>query len=175
MKLQVLVLLLVCAQLFSQNSVDYSRLVSPRYPLPKTDTPHWQYWKVAHADFDGDGENERVEILAKVEQFQTKGSLGDEDFAWDDSHMWAVRIIEQGGDTTWVYHNILQMSKLDVYISTSNPPSFYLVQSGRATISVYEVFYKGPNNLEIEERARSKFESGARLMMRKNADYWPKK
>ena len=174
MKFKFMILMLACLQIFPQNSGESSRLVSSRYPLPNTETDYWQYLKVAHADIDGDGEIERVEILAKIEQFRTKGSLDDKDFAWDDSHMWAVRIIEKSGDTTLVYHNMLHMSKLDGYVSKTDPPSFYLAQSGRGTLTVYEIFYKGPNKVRVEDRVNSKFESGTRLISRKYSDFWPK-
>ena len=175
MKIKFMILMLACLQIIPQDSAGSSRLVSTRYPLPNTETDDWQYLKVAHADFDGDSEIERVEILAKIEQFRTKGSLDDKDFAWDDSHMWAVRIIEKGGDTTLVYHNMLQMSKLDGYVSKTDPPSFYLAQSGRGTLTVYEIFYEGPKQVRVEDCVRSKFESGATMRARKYSDFWPKK
>ncbi len=143
-------------------------------PHPNTETDSWQYWKTAHADFDGDGQIERVEILAQSQLMKAKRELSDRNFSWDDGQRWVVRFIEKQGDTTWAYSKFLQSGSIDGYLSQTEPPSIYLVIPSHSTISAYEVFYFGPDSINIVEQVRAKWDSKFQLNHRENKNYWPK-
>lgn len=170
-----LIFLLLVGHCFGQTGGTEIDLLSSRITIPDTENGTWDLWRVAHADLDGDGVTERVEILARIEQVEKSESIRYRDFAWDDSHSWVARVIEVDGDTTWIYNRVLQMSKLEGYISSDNPPKIILTEIGRGTIGVYEVNYLGPDNLKTHLVIRSLFEGELRLRDRKNSDYWPKK
>ncbi len=175
MKQIIMLLFLQITFICGQTNISRNRLIDSRLSFPNTESGNWGYWKYSHADFDGDGEIERVEILANMSNNKNKYDFSEEDFGWGTGNNWVVRFIENNGDTTWVVNMYVQSERIYGYLSKSDPPTVYLVFEGyNETITVYEVAYYKPDSIKIDLPVSSKYNGEFDLRNRRYyTDYWP--
>ncbi|MCF7801488.1 MAG: hypothetical protein K9N34_05660 [Candidatus Marinimicrobia bacterium] len=122
-------------------------------------TCEWAYYKTQQADLNGDGIEEKIEILANVMRTNDSKGFRDRDFNWDDGQKWTSRIIEQAGDTTWIFYRWIQNGRLNGFISTDDPPSIILVQTDYNSINAYKVIYFKHDSIEVSQILQTKHDS----------------
>ena len=100
----------------------------------------WNYSQSATADVDGDGQNERIVMMARVEMVRGRP-------AWDDGQQWQVYVEEADSSRTTVYARFLQLGTLTMRIEGADaqvPRRIVLLEQLPDRLSVYEVEYVGP-------------------------------
>lgn len=117
--------------------------IDPNYPLVTVGYPSWDYSKEASFDFDGDGTDERLVVIARAERIGT----GRDDYAWDDGQPWQVYVAEPEGKITHIYSRWVQIGGLSVYVDDGR---IYIVENAGAGFTVYKVTYSGPGKYRVE-------------------------
>jgi hypothetical protein len=125
-----------------QEQVD---LVSPNQPAAIDSPGFWEYRKMAGADLDGDGIQERIVILANI-------GIQNGQEGWNDGQQWEVRIEELDGTQTRVYAQYVQLGRVEGYIVGSRKyPSLFLVELTGAGIRGFDIDYRGPGNVSARQ------------------------
>lgn len=106
------------------------------------------YSRAAQADLDGDGEAERVVVMARAE-------VRDRRPLWDDGQPWQVYVEESGGERTYLYARFVQLGSVTMRIGLGEegrPPSVVVVEHVPDRLAVYELQYSGPSRVELVHR-----------------------
>lgn len=114
----------------------------------------WGYVRSAAADLDGDGEEERVVLTARVEMVRDRP-------AWDDGQPWQVYVQEPAGARTRVYARFLQLGTLDLRLTLGTAdarPTIVLIEHLPDALAVYEVEYAAPDSIAARERFRRRLD-----------------
>lgn len=122
-------------------------LINETYLNEKVDEDPLTYKKVAMADLDGDGTEEKI-IVATTAQADPKTG----EFAWDDGHPWYVYVDEADGTRTTLFANWVQLGRLRVVVG-EEPTSLIIASEQGAGTTIYRVTYKGPKQTEAMEMA----------------------
>jgi hypothetical protein len=102
----------------------------------------WNYSQSTTLDVDGDGQGERVVMMARVELIRGRP-------AWDDGQQWQVYVEEADSTRTTIYARFLQMGTLTMRVEGgggSAPRRIVLLEQLPDQLSVYDVTYRGPDN-----------------------------
>lgn len=125
---------------------DPVNLVSPHYPLAKAGDEGWDYHRVLVEDLNGDGRDDTVHVIAKIERHHTNPS----EFLWDDGHIWQVYVEDADGQLTYVFSNWVQLGQLRVvspdYFAYPDMKGIGIINEQGAGITLYHVRYIGPND-----------------------------
>lgn len=106
------------------------------------------YSRAAQADLDGDGEAERVVLMARAE-------VRDRRPLWDDGQPWQVYVEESGGERTYLYARFVQLGSVTMRIGLGEEgrrPSVVLVEHVPDRVAVYELQYSGASQVELVHR-----------------------
>lgn len=106
-------------------------------------TDGWNYQQSVAADIDGDGQVERVVIMARVEVIRGRP-------VWDDGQQWQVYVEEADGSRTTVYARRLQLGMLSVRLDaqpSGQPHRIVMLEQLPDRLSVYEVQYRSPTGI----------------------------
>lgn len=135
-------------------------LIDPQQPLTSADDPQWQFQRTATADFDGDGVEERAVLIARIE-------LVDGQPAWDDGQPWQMYIEEPDGTRTYVYARFLQLGSLEALLTgtiEAQVPGITLLERTPFSFAVYDVRYRGPQQVEVIELLLRELDSARGFM-----------
>ena len=122
-------------------------LVDKNYPLVGEREPGWDYRQSVKADLDGDGAEETIVVMARVE----RSPNNPRDYLWDDGQPWQVFVESPQGERTPVYSRWVQIGQLKALISEETEDGKHdliLLELVGAGISLYRVEYDGPNQVE---------------------------
>ncbi len=125
-------------------------LVDPQYPRAIAGENGYEYQKVASADFDGDGDQERAFLIANAE-------VVDGEPLWDDGHVWQVYIEEPTGERTYVFVQFEQLGTVEAittHAEADHGPTIVLLERTPFTLGVYEVQYRGPEKVKVMKLAQ---------------------
>lgn len=118
-------------------------LVDKNYPTVAKDEPGWDYRQTVTADLDGDGKEDTVVLMARVERSPSNPS----EYIWDDGQPWQVLVESPQGEKTPVYSRWVQIGQLKALIGEqkeSGGHDLILLELTGAGISLYRVEYDGP-------------------------------
>jgi len=105
-------------------------------------TEGWNYSQSTTLDVDGDGQDERVVMMARVEMIRGRP-------AWDDGQQWQVYVEEADSTHTTVYARFLQLGTLTMRVEAiegSGQRRIVLLEHLPDQLSVYDVMYRGPQD-----------------------------
>ncbi len=122
-------------------------LVDTNYPIVAKGEPGWDYYQSVAADLNGDGQDETVIIMARVERSPNR----PREFLWDDGQPWQVLIQSAQGEITHVYSRWVQIGHLKGLIGDEEDNGAHpliLLELTGAGLSVYKVEYRGPHETE---------------------------
>ena len=118
-------------------------LVDPTLPRAVDSTNSWQYRQGTEYDLNGDGQREKIIILANVE----RGSSGE--LAWDDGQPWEVRIEEPDGKRTRIFAQSVQSGTVKGYVTLRDGhPTIFLLEQTTSVLVGMEIVYFGPNKIK---------------------------
>lgn len=103
----------------------------------------WNYQQSVAADIDGDGQVERVVIMARVELMRGRP-------VWDDGQQWQVYVEEADGSRTTVYACRLQLGMLSMRLDaqpSGQPHRIVMLEQLPDRLSVFEVHYRSPTDI----------------------------
>ena len=111
----------------------------------------WNYEQTWSADFDGDGDRERLVVLAQVER------SGDR-ILWEDGHTWAVYVEEPSGNVrrTYLFSRLVPMGRLEVFVTRPEDdatPRILILERAGGRLALWEVRYRGRENIEVRTLA----------------------
>jgi hypothetical protein len=125
-------------------------LIDPQYPRAIAGQNGYGYQKVASADFDGDGDQERAFLIANAE-------VVDGEPLWDDGHVWQMYIEEPTGERTYVFVQFEQLGTVNAITTqaaSGHAPTIVLVERTPFKLGVYEVQYCGPEKVKVRTLAQ---------------------
>ena len=119
----------------------------------------WNYEQTWSADFDGDGDRERLVVLAQVER------SGDR-ILWEDGHTWAVYVEEPSGDVqrTYLFSRLVPMGRLEVHVTRPEEnatPRILILERAGGRLALWEVRYRGRENIEVRTLADRELDPSA--------------
>ncbi len=123
-------------------------LVDPGVPSGVAGDGKWGWYRSAEVDLNGDGQAERVVLMARVE---TVGGRP----AWDDGQPWRVYVEASDGTRTDVYARRLQLATLTMRVALEEqerPASILLLEHSADRLSVYEAVYLAPGEVQTTLR-----------------------
>lgn len=117
--------------------------------LPPRNGDGWGYVRSAAADLDGDGEQERVVVAARVEVRRGEP-------LWDDGQDWAVFVEEVDGQRTPILLRFVQLGHVEALLTEAGeaPPAVLAVERTPHSLSVYEAVYRGPGDVSTRPLLR---------------------
>lgn len=130
----------------SEKEPTTTDLLDKNYAPVAQDEPGWDYKQTVAADLDGDGTQERVVIMARVER--SPDNPGE--YLWDDGQPWQVLVESSSGDQTPVYSRWVQIGQLKGFISEEKKNGGHdliLLELTGAGVSLYRVEYDGPRQV----------------------------
>jgi hypothetical protein len=107
----------------------------------------WNYQQNASADLDGDGQIERVVLMARVEMRRGRP-------LWDDGQPWQGYVEESDGKRTYFFARFVQLGTLSLRLSAvegDQRPAIVLLEQLPDRLSVYEIEYLGPDRVRATE------------------------
>lgn len=113
---------------------------------PSAGARDWPYERTWSVDLEGDGDRERVVLLAQVER------RGDQ-FLWQDGQPWVVYVEEPSGTRTYVFARSITNGRLDVYTTPAQgnrDPRIILLERSGTRLAAWEVNYRGRDNVRVE-------------------------
>lgn len=122
----------------------------------------WNFDQTWSADLDNDGDPERVVLLAQVER-------RDNALLWEDAQRWVAYVEEPSGSNrrTYFYSRLVPAGRVELFITAEQDlsPRILLLERGGSGLGLWEVRYRGRDNVEVKrlaERAvdRSAFVGG---------------
>lgn len=122
-------------------------LVDQNYPPVAKNEPGWDYRQTVAADLDGDGANDTVVVMARVE----RSPDNPREYLWDDGQPWQVFVESPQGEKTPVYSRWVQIGQLKVLIGEEKDDGKHdlvLLELAGAGISLYRVEYDGPKQVK---------------------------
>jgi hypothetical protein len=123
-------------------------LVDPGVPSGVAGDSEWGWYRSAEVDLNGDGQVERVVLMARVE---TVGGRP----AWDDGQPWRVYVEAADGTRTDVYARRLQIATLTMRVALDGlgrPGSILLLEHSADQLSVYQAEYLAPGTVQTTLR-----------------------
>lgn len=123
-------------------------LVDPAQALAVAGQDGWMYHRAAESDLDGDGQAERVVVMARAEVRNGRP-------LWDDGQQWQVYVEEPGGERTHVYARFVQLGAVTMRLGLAeegHAPSIVLLEHVPDRMAMYEVEYRGPGEVEVIHR-----------------------
>ncbi len=138
-----------------RTGADVPPLALPAVPLIDSTIPPavageagWDYQQSVEVDLDGDGRAERVVLTARVALVHGRP-------AWDDGQPWQVYVEAPGSGRTYLYAQRLQLGTLAMRVGRTDaarPASVILLEQLPDRLSLYEVFYFGPDSVSVAAR-----------------------
>jgi len=122
-------------------------LVDKTYSPVAEDEPGWDYRQTVTADLDGDGLEDTVTIIARVQ----RSPNNPHEYLWDDGQPWQVFVESSKGERTPVYSRWVQIGQLKALISEKKADGKHdliLLELAGAGVSLYRVEYSGPNQVK---------------------------
>lgn len=100
----------------------------------------WDYHLSSDVDLDGDGEDERVVLTARVEMPEGRP-------AWDDGQPWQVYVEAADGARTYLYAQRLQLGTLAMRVTRRDEehPTIVLIEHVPDRLRIMEALYAGPS------------------------------
>ena len=135
-------------------------LIEARVPAAVAGDSGWLYQQQAVADIDGDGDDETVTLISDV----TLDAGGQP--LWEDGHRWQVYVREPNGRVTRLYARFLPNGSLtaDLAMPASGALlGIVLIERTPDHIGVYEIRYRGPDNVEVHRRLDRQLETTSRF------------
>lgn len=124
-------------------------LVDTALPAATPGDPGWDYHLLANADLDGDGQQERASLIARVD----RDSSG---FLWDDGQPWQLHIEEADGTRTYAYRRFVALGMVEAHVATPAAGGsglvILLVENTPGSIRIFEVAYTGPGRVTAVEQ-----------------------
>jgi hypothetical protein len=135
-------------------------IIEARVPAAVAGDTGWRYQQQVVGDIDGDGDDESVVLIADV-MLDAGGQP-----LWEDGHRWQVYVREQDGRITRVYARFLPNGSLTVDLAV--PPSgavhgIVLIERTPNHLGVYELRYRGPDNVEVYRRLDREIDTARRF------------
>lgn len=125
-----------------------SPLLDDRGSRPVAGERGWNFERTWSLDLDGQGDRERVVLLADVER------SGDR-LVWEDMHRWVAYVEEPGGRRTYIYDRRIPAGRLDLFTTrpAEGSPRILLLERAGARLGLWEVRYRGRGDVRVEELA----------------------
>lgn len=98
----------------------------------------WNYHQAATTDLDGDGVEEMVVLMARVDVVRGRP-------AWDDGQAWQVYVESAEGHRTYLYAQRLQLGTLTMRIGTEPQGTVVLLEHLPDRIRLFDAIYRGPD------------------------------
>lgn len=123
-------------------------LVDPAQAPAVAGADGWMYHRTAETDLDGDGQSERIVVMARAE-------VRDGRPLWDDGQPWQVYVEEPDGERTHVYARFVQLGAVTMRLGLAEDgrsASIVVLEHVPHRMAMYELEYRGPGQVEIVHR-----------------------
>jgi hypothetical protein len=148
-RISSLALLILFASTISCATVRQSPLLDERSPRPAIGARGWNFEQTWTADLTGDGNRERIVLLAQVER-------SGERILWEDAHQWVVYVEEAGGARTYLYSRLVPRGRVDLNVTRpegASAPRILLIERSGDRVGLWEARYRGRNNVLVDQLA----------------------
>lgn len=117
--------------------------------LGKNDWRKWQYRLSTEADLNKDGKNEKIWVIADISK-NSNVAKGEDPWLYDDGAPWAVVIEAPNRKQTLVYLEWSQFGRIETIVVNEEENTNILIMNRQAaSIGIYEVKYKKPNQYKV--------------------------
>lgn len=123
-------------------------LIEERVPVAAAGDPGWAYAQRGSADLDADGTRESIVLICDV----TLDGRGQP--LWEDGHRWQVYVEETGGQRTRLYGRFVPNGTVSAQVTdgVAGTPTLTIVERTPDRLAVYEVAYRGPQQISMSTR-----------------------
>jgi hypothetical protein len=144
----IAVLALAAAGCASGGGGERSPLVAERSDLPAIGERGWNFEQTWSADLDGDGDRERVILLAQVER------RGDA-LLWEDGHRWVAYVEEPDSERTYFVSRMVPMGRVEMFVTAPEEGDrrILILERGGSSVNLWEVRYRGEGDVEVKSLA----------------------
>lgn len=120
-------------------------LIDPQRPRAVAGQAGYEYQKVASADFDGDGVEEKVFLIANA-------AVVNGEPQWDDGQTWQVYVEEPTGERTYLFVRFEQLGMVEAVTAraeANQAPKIVLIERTPWLVGAYEIQYRKPTDVQV--------------------------